>query len=94
VGDNKVLNIGWGDSAAGCVFGGKQRERARVHLSRRAEAPSIEVLVFRVLWSTRSPCNRLAPNMQGERSMSIGRSHPGALRMRSWPNDNAPLPGD
>jgi hypothetical protein len=33
----------------------------------------IDFLVFQVFWRTHSPLKRLEPNLQGERSMSIGR---------------------
>jgi hypothetical protein len=31
--------------------------------------------------------------MQGERSMSLGRKHPGAFRLRRWPGGDGLLPG-
>ncbi|MEY3173398.1 MAG: hypothetical protein RLZZ436_1312, partial [Planctomycetota bacterium] len=62
--------------------------------TRRLPPNGIGFLVFRMLWSTRSPLKRLDPIMQGVRSRSIGRYHPGALLLRRCPRGYRPLPGD
>jgi hypothetical protein len=60
----------------------------------RMAAAGIGFLVVRVLWTTHFALNRVETIMQGEQSMSIGRSRSSCGQLRRWLRGCVALPGD